>query len=174
MLKKIKLGGKYQISVSTDVDGAIPTEPVSYTAPPIIPPHQIIVEKHQNDQKYIVKWEERNMSDSWKDTKYHFDILVSEGASVVNESNAKIYTSKESPFEFTPENIDAMHSIAVRLVSEEGYHSQLSEVVSIVNPNGWYSFFISNTFLVMFSIFLVTFFIFLVTFFIFSHVFFIF
>lgn len=136
LLKNIKLGGKYEISVSTDVDGAIPTETMIYIAPPIIPPHQVIVEKHQNEEKYIVKWEQRNMSDSWKNTKYHFDVLISEGSSIVNESNAKIYNSKQSPFEFIPENIDAMHSIAVRLVSEEGYHSELSEIVSIVNPNG--------------------------------------
>ncbi|XP_043466543.1 sortilin-related receptor-like isoform X3 [Leptopilina heterotoma] len=134
MLKNIKLGGKYQISVSTDVDGAIPTEPIIYNAPPIIPPHQVIVEK-QNDEKYIVKWEQRNMSDSLKNTKYHFDVLITEGANIVNETNAKIYSSKKSPFEFVPENIDAMHSIAVRLVSEEGYHSDLSEVVSLANPN---------------------------------------
>ena len=142
ILKNVRSGGKYQITVSTDVDGAIPTDPVTYVAPPIIPPHQVIVEKHPKEEKYIVKWEQRNLPENLKNGKYHFDIFVAEGASIVNESTAKIYQRKQPPFEFKPENEDAMHSFAVRLVSEEGYQSDLSEIVSIVNPNGEFHSFI--------------------------------
>ena len=141
MLKNIKPGGIYQITVSTDVDGAIPAGPINYTAPPIQPPHQVLIEKHPKEEKYIVKWEERDMPESIKKGDYHFEILVSDGSSTVNETSAKVYKQKQPPFEFTPSNSDSMQSIAVRLVTEEGYQSKLSEVISIVNPNGkFYSF----------------------------------
>jgi len=52
----IKYGGKYNITIATDVENAIPTQPFIYTAPPIKPPRQLTV-LHDN-KEYLIYWQD--------------------------------------------------------------------------------------------------------------------
>lgn len=123
----IKHGGKYRITISTDVEDAIASQPVLYMAPDIPPPHQVKV-LHE-EQGFFVYWEEHDLPDM-KDEKYHYEILVVEGSHVMNESTAKIYKIDQPPYIYKDVKPDVMYTFAVRLVTEEGYQSSLSEVFS--------------------------------------------
>ncbi|XP_012284613.1 sortilin-related receptor [Orussus abietinus] len=130
----VQYGGKYNITISTDVDYAIPSKPAIYLAPPILPPHQLNVLHEEGN--YILYWQERGLPDSIaKNTKYHYEILVNEDSRSINESTAMIFKEDQPPYIFPNAKTDVIYSFAVRLVTEKGYKSLLSEVVSIESPS---------------------------------------
>lgn len=55
----VHYGGHYRVTVQTDSNTAIPSKPVEYLAPPIQPPHQLLVQ--QGNGSYIVYWQERGL-----------------------------------------------------------------------------------------------------------------
>lgn len=132
----IKHGGKYQITISTDVENALPSQPVFYTAPDIPPPHQVKV--LYDEQRFVVYWQEHDLPDAMRDEKYHYEVLVVEGSHVMNDSIAKIYKSDQPPYIYKDVKPDTIYSFAIRLVTEEGYQSPLSEVFSTVHSAGNY------------------------------------
>lgn len=132
--RSIKHGGQYRITVATDVNDAKPSQPVIYIAPPIPSPHQLHV--MPDDGKYIVYWQERELPDTLDNnkTKYHYEILVNEDSRTINESGAKVYKCDQPPFIYKDAKASVIYSFAVRLVTEEGYSSLLSETQSIRAP----------------------------------------
>lgn len=123
----IKYGGKYSITVATDEENAIPTQPFVYMAPPIKPPHQVTV-LHDN-KDYLIYWQEPDMP---KDVERHIEILVAEGSREINESTANvIFTKDRSPYRYKDAKTDGtIYTFAARLVTEDGYRSPLSETWS--------------------------------------------
>lgn len=123
----IKYGGKYSITVATDVENAISTQPFIYMAPPIKPPHQVTV-LHDN-KDYLIYWQEPDMP---KDVARHIEILVAEGSREINESAANVISTKDSsPYRYKDAKTDGtIYTFAARLVTEEGYQSPLSETWS--------------------------------------------
>lgn len=65
---KINLGGKYEVKVSTYVEDSIPTKPLLYTAPPILPPHQVKI-LLENNGSYLIHWQDRDIPSSLNGTK---------------------------------------------------------------------------------------------------------
>ncbi|XP_024940142.1 sortilin-related receptor isoform X2 [Cephus cinctus] len=127
----IQYGAKYSIVIATDVDNAIPSQPVIYEAPPLPAPHQLEVLFEGEKQEYIIFWQEpRNTTEHSR----HYDILVSEDSRTVNETTAKIFQSDHPSYIYENAKTDVIYSFAVRLVTGEGYRSGLSEIVSIKSP----------------------------------------
>ncbi|CAK9806758.1 Sortilin-related receptor [Anthophora plagiata] len=124
----IKHGGRYRITVSTDVENAIPSQPLIYMAPEIQPPHQLKV--LPNNEDFIVVWREYVLPETLKTAKYHYEILVVEGSYSMNESIAKVYKVDQPPYTFKEAKPDVTYTFAVRLVTDEGYQSPLSETFS--------------------------------------------
>ncbi|XP_066589021.1 sortilin-related receptor-like [Prorops nasuta] len=135
--RNVKYGGRYEITVATDVKNAIPTEPVIYLAPPLLPPRLVDV-SYREDGTYYVYWQEHSFSeDVTKNTKFHYEILVAENSRTINVSTAKVFTREEPPFVYPNAKFGVIYSFAVRLVSEEGRKSQLSETVNREIPTAW-------------------------------------
>lgn len=124
----IKFGGKYSIKVATDVENAQPTPPFIYIPPPIKPPHQLTV-LHDN-QEYIIYWQEPDLPDSMKNFNWHYEILMTEGSRMLNESIAKVLRADQPPYIYKDAKTDTIYTFAVRLVTDEGYQSSLSEAWS--------------------------------------------
>ncbi|XP_063978327.1 sortilin-related receptor-like [Diachasmimorpha longicaudata] len=130
----IKHGGQYRISVATDVNDAKSSQPFIYVAPPIPAPHQLHVEP--DDGKHIVYWQERELPETLENnTEYHYEVLVSEDSRTVNESGAKVYKCKQPPFIYKDAKANVIYSFAVKLVTEDGYSSLMSETQSIRTPS---------------------------------------
>ncbi|XP_058808716.1 sortilin-related receptor-like [Phymastichus coffea] len=124
---RIKYGGRYNITVATDVEGAIPSQWVVYNAPPLPPPHQIAANYDQG--KYLVNWQNRNLPESIaKNIKYHIELYVNEGTKTVNESTATVYKVDQPPFILENVKPGKNYAFAARIVTDEGYKSSLSEV----------------------------------------------
>lgn len=137
----IKFGGKYHITVATDFENSIPSQPVIYSAPPISSPQQLVVTRR--DDQYVLNWQEGLVPDSiTKDAKHHYEILVAEGSKTINESIAKVFKANKSSFVFDNAKTDVIYTFAVKLVTEEGYQSQLSQPYSIQHPAGEYCEFV--------------------------------
>lgn len=126
----MKHGGKYSITIATDVENAIPTQPFIYIAPPIKPPHQLTV-LHDN-KEYLIYWQEPDIPENiLKDTDRYYEILVAEGSRTINESTAQILLTKDPPpYRYKEAKTDTIYTFAARLVTNEGYHSPLSETWS--------------------------------------------
>lgn len=127
--KSIQYGGKYSITVATDVENAIPTQPFIYIAPPIKPPHQLTV-LHDNTE-YLIYWQEPDLPENIRnDSHRHYEILVAEGSRTINESTAKILLAKDPPYRYKDAKTDTIYTFAARLVTNDGYQSPLSETWS--------------------------------------------
>lgn len=125
----IKYGGKYSITIATDVENAIPTQPFIYVAPPIKPPRQLTV-LHDNTE-YLIYWQEPDLPENiQKDADRHYEILVAEGSRTINESTAKVLSTKDPPYRYKNAKTDMIYTFAARLVTNEGYQSPLSETWS--------------------------------------------
>lgn len=125
----IKYGGKYSITIATDVQLAIPTQPFIYVAPPIKPPRQLTV-LHDNTE-YLIYWQEPDLPENiQKDADRHYEILVAEGSRTINESTAKVLFAKDPPYRYKNAKTDMIYTFAARLVTNEGYQSPLSETWS--------------------------------------------
>lgn len=131
--RNIKYGGKYRVTIATDVDGAMTSQPVIYIAPPILPPHQVNVLYEEGN--YIVYWQERGIPDTpSKDMDHYYEVLVNASGTIINESTAIINKVDQPPYIFHDAKTDTIYSFAVRLVTNEGYRSLLSEVISKASP----------------------------------------
>lgn len=129
VFRNIKYGGRYNVTVATDVEGAIPSQWVIYNAPPILPPHQLSVLYEEGN--YLIYWQERQLPESMaKTTKYHYEVLINEGERTVNETSAMVFKTNQPPFIFKNAKTDTIYAFAVRLVTDEGYRSTQSEVFS--------------------------------------------
>lgn len=124
----IKYGGKYNITIATDVENAIPTQPFIYMAPPIKPPHQLSV--LTDSRKYVIYWQEPDLPESMKSLNLHYEILMAEGSRTINESTAKILRADQPPYIYKDAKTDTIYTFAARLVTDEGYQSSLSEAWS--------------------------------------------
>lgn len=126
----IKYGGKYSITIATDVENAIPTQPFIYIAPSIKPPHQLTV-LHDN-KEYLIYWQEPDLPENiQKDADRYYEILVAEGSRTINESTAKVLLAKDPPpYRYKDAKTDTIYTFAARLVTNEGYQSPLSETWS--------------------------------------------
>ncbi|KAJ8687024.1 hypothetical protein QAD02_022818 [Eretmocerus hayati] len=126
VLRNIKLGGRFNVTVATNAEGAIPSQVVVYNAPPIAPPHQ--VKADYSDGNYVLHWQERQLPNSIiKNSKYHYEILVNEDG-LFNASSASVFRVDQPPFTLRNAKTNKMYAFAVRLVTEEGYTSPLSEI----------------------------------------------
>lgn len=130
IFNSIKHGGTYIISIVTDVENAIPTQPFIYIAPPIKPPHQLTVLRDYTE--YVIYWQEPELPDSIKkDAKWHYEILVIEGSRIINISNAEVLRTKDPPpYHYKDAKTDTIYTFAMRVVTDEGYQSPLSETWS--------------------------------------------
>lgn len=118
-------GGIYDIKVFTDVPGAEATPIYTYQAPPLLPPLEVAVTAHENGT-YIVTWTGRDLDD--KIGSYKYEVLVSDGP-VLNEATALKFEVDEPPFYFSNDSSDT-YTFAVRLQTQKGYKSLLSESLS--------------------------------------------
>lgn len=123
-------GGHYRVCVSTAVQGALPGPCQEYLAMPLPTPHQLQILPEKNGS-YILYWKESSMPDYMSGLKYHYVILVSEGPTL-NRTTAKEYIAKSAPYILNDAQDGVMYSYAVQLVTDDGYKSPLSEVMSLV------------------------------------------
>lgn len=123
-------GGHYRVCVSTAVKEAIPGPCTEYHAAPLPTPHQLQILPEKNGS-YILYWKESDIPTFMSDLKYHYVIWVSEG-STLNKESAKKYIAKSAPYILNDAQDGVMYSYAVQLVTEDGYNSPLSEVMSLV------------------------------------------
>ncbi|KAL0266712.1 UNVERIFIED_CONTAM: hypothetical protein PYX00_009183 [Menopon gallinae] len=121
-------GGVYSVRVSTTAPKAIPSEPVRYEAPEILPPHQVQILSESNGSP-VLMWKERILPKAVQDSGYKYKVFVSEGGDL-NVSIAKQYVTDSPRFTFKDIKEGVMYSFAVMLVTEDGYSSKLSEVKS--------------------------------------------
>ncbi|XP_043284191.1 sortilin-related receptor-like isoform X2 [Venturia canescens] len=134
--KGMKYGGKYRVTISTDVEDAIPSQPVMYVAPPILPPHQLSVLREADT--YVLYWQERSLPEGvTKNGQFHYEIIVNEGEHAINESSAKIIHWGQPPYIFKDAKTDVIYTFAVRAVTADGYQSMLSEAVGVRSPSDW-------------------------------------
>ncbi|XP_011882721.1 PREDICTED: sortilin-related receptor-like [Vollenhovia emeryi] len=126
----IKYGGKYSVTISTDVEDAIPTQPFIYIAPPIRPPHQLTVLRGEN-MEYLIYWQEPELPENIRnDADAHYEIFVAEGSRTINESTATVLLAKDPPYHYKDAKMDTIYTFAARLVTSEGYQSPMSETWS--------------------------------------------
>lgn len=117
-------GGIYEIKVSTNSRDAIFSSPVTYVAPPILPPIEFKVFTMENGS-YGIYWLDKKPDSGGP---YHYEIIVSEGNSL-DESKTEIITADSPPIYYTNATAQ-IYSFAVRLVSKDGHKSELSAVES--------------------------------------------
>ncbi|XP_076656222.1 sortilin-related receptor isoform X2 [Halictus rubicundus] len=129
----ISYGGKYSIVIATDVENAMPSRMVIYAAKRIPSPHQLLVVPERSE--YVLFWEEHELYKSMNCTLCSYEILVVEGSNKMNESAAKVFKVHQPPYKYTDVKPNVIYSFAVRLVTNEGHRSHLSEVVSVRTTN---------------------------------------
>lgn len=134
MFQSLKYGGKYNITISTDVEQAISTQPFIYTAPPIKSPHQLSVLRNNRD--YYIYWQEPDLPENIKKSpNWYYEVLVAEGSKTINESSAESrLADQKPPYIFKDAKTDTIYSFAVRVITTEGYKSSLSETWSTQIP----------------------------------------
>lgn len=126
----ISYGGNYSIVIATDVENAIPSRMVIHTAKRIPSPHQLLVVPERSE--YVLFWEEH---EQYKSINYTYEILVVEGSKKMNETAAKVFKVDRPPYKYKDIKPNVIYSFAVRLITDEGYRSRLSEVVSVRTTN---------------------------------------
>lgn len=132
---RVNLGGVYKVSVSTYVPDAIPSKVISFSAPPILPPHQLQVIPFKNGT-CVVFWQEKDLPDNFKKEKsLKYTVLVNEG-NQTDEKTALKFEVNEPPFIYNNVTPGEIYTFAVYLQTEDGYRSLLSEVNSIEVPTG--------------------------------------
>lgn len=124
----VSQGGVYEITVATDVDNAIRSETFVYTPPPIPPPLEIQVAAEINGT-YFIYWQEHKTPSV--SINYTFEVLVNEG-NKINISTAQIFEVDTPPFIYS-NTTASEYSFAVQLKTQDGYRSQLSEIVTVFN-----------------------------------------
>ncbi|BET01296.1 Low-density lipoprotein receptor repeat class B [Nesidiocoris tenuis] len=131
-------GASYKIVVQTDREGSWPSEPLIYHAPQLPSPHQIEAHSHADEQDTHIDlfWnlplEKTNPADL---PPYKYEILVSEGKPL--ESNEyKIVVADSSPYSFKDAKAGRLYYFAVRLVTEKGHRSPISETATEELPLG--------------------------------------
>ncbi|KAJ8982348.1 hypothetical protein NQ317_013098, partial [Molorchus minor] len=123
VFNNIAQGGVYEISIATEEINATYSKPVTYSAPLIPAPYEVQVDVEDNG-KYIVYWQERELSSQ----NFEYEVLVHEG-NTLNESTAEKYTVKKPPFIYINTSADT-YTFAVRIKTATGLRSMTSELVS--------------------------------------------
>lgn len=136
VLHNIKTGGHYNISIMTDYENSSQSSSLLYNGPHIFPPHQLNV-LFENDH-YLVYWQMRHQVPSISG-KYHYEVLVNEQSHHMDEKTAMKFEVDQPPFTYNNAKKDASYAFAVRLVTEEGLKSPLSEVFSLFSPQSKYN-----------------------------------
>lgn len=132
----IKLSGHYNITVATDFQGAIPSQSIVYNAPPIPSPYQLNAVYQGED--YSIYWVARQLPEPMlTKVTYHYELLINEGISHIDEKTAQKIEVDQPPFLFKPK-LDTIYAFAVRLVTNEGFKSTLSETIGVTQPQGEY------------------------------------
>lgn len=121
---QVENGGVYNIKVSTCIAGATYSKPVVFTAPPILPPFEISVLPEVNGS-YFVYWSEHEVKPSGA---FSYEVLVQEG-NKLNESTAQKFLVDHPPFIYTNDS-STMYTFAVRIKTDKGYSSIMSETQS--------------------------------------------
>lgn len=127
----VSYGATYDIRIKTNIIDSKYSEPVTYSAPPIMPPHSLMVVQEMNGS-YVIYWNERSLPEALGD--YNYEILVSEGEHL-NASTTSRYTVRSPPFIFDNHSAP-MYSFSVRLRTNSGYSSDLSETHTVKNLGG--------------------------------------
>lgn len=112
--------------------GSIPSQTIVYNAPPIPSPKQLSV--NFEDNKYVLYWQTRQVLD--KSLSYHYEVLINEGKNHVDESTAQVIKVDQPPFLFNEPKLDTIYSFSVRLVTDEGFKSPISETYSTQRSSG--------------------------------------
>lgn len=81
----VSYGGVYEVSLATGRFNATHSKPVTYRAPPILPPFEVQVVTASNGS-FVVYWQERQLPGSMG--KYLYEVLVHEG-NKMDESTAQ-------------------------------------------------------------------------------------
>ncbi|KAG8226274.1 hypothetical protein J437_LFUL004831 [Ladona fulva] len=138
-------GGRYEFRVQTvpvrsdEKSGVVSatSKPFYYNAPAILPPHQVQVLPGRNGS-YIVYWNDnKDLGRQLKEGGYKYRIYVSEGSNI-NISSAKRYEAAEPPFILNDVQDGTNYSVAVQLITSDGYDSLMSEVTSVrMGAHAW-------------------------------------
>ncbi|KAJ8960391.1 hypothetical protein NQ314_006081 [Rhamnusium bicolor] len=124
----VSYGGIYDVSIATGQYNATYSKPVTYYAPPILPPFEIRVMSESNGS-YIVYWQERQLPEYVG--PYFYEVLVQEG-NTLNETTAETFVVNKPPFVYT--NLSAnTYTFAVRIKTGKGLKSVTSELISKVS-----------------------------------------
>ncbi|XP_014239724.1 sortilin-related receptor-like isoform X1 [Cimex lectularius] len=120
----VEYGSRYKIWVQTET--GMPSKAVEYWAPFLPTPHQIRAQVESD--VYVIYW---NLHNNLQHMPSHkFEILVSEGPTF-NETTAKVYIADSSPYKCNNMKFGLIYSIAIRVLSDSGYRSPLSEITSV-------------------------------------------
>ncbi|XP_065222382.1 sortilin-related receptor-like [Planococcus citri] len=124
-------GAKYNFTLSTTDDTHI-TAFTQYQIPPIPPPHQVIVWP-ENDA-YRVVWDFKNGLSSLPPKKYKFEVLISQGDHInLSDSKTKHYMTSKPPYFVRDLKMGPTYTFAVRILSDGGDYSDLSEEYTVTN-----------------------------------------
>lgn len=121
----ISYGGVYEVSVATGHFNSNYSKPITYLAPPILPPFEIQVVT-ENNGSYVVYWQERELPASMG--KYFYEVLVHEG-NTLNETTAQRFQIDKPPFVYTNSSAST-YTFAVRIKTWKGLKSVTSELLS--------------------------------------------
>lgn len=119
----VEAGGVYNVTVSTAATNATATSPVVFEAPPIYPPCEVRVIPEANGSFFVYWREAESMQEN-----FVYEVLVHEGNGL-DETTAEKYTVKHPPFIYT-NNLGSTFTFSVRIKTEKGFSSLLSETVS--------------------------------------------
>lgn len=110
--------------MATRDPNAVKTAPVTYNAPPIMPPIEFEVFPMDNGS-YGISWLDRIPPEGGP---YYYQLLISEGNSLIVET-AEIIDIYKPPTTYTNSSFHT-YSFAVRIMTKIGYKSELSETES--------------------------------------------
>lgn len=127
----VQYGARYRVTVQTGERDSIRTKAAEHWAPLLPVPNQVKVEPYNSS--YKMHWQlDTNLK---KMPKYDFEVMVCEGDEF-DENKASSIRVKAPPFYFHEMKVATTYTVAVRLVSEQGFLSSISEVNMIQIPLG--------------------------------------
>ncbi|KAF6211596.1 hypothetical protein GE061_012109 [Apolygus lucorum] len=131
----IRHGGSFEIRVKTDKEGSRESDPLIFVAPPLPSPHQIEAHTLKDDvSKMNIYWNLK-VDKNVQIPPFSYEILVSEGKPL-NESEARIVPAQAPPYLFSDVKAGTVYYFAVRLVTDQGYKSSISEIATGEVPLG--------------------------------------
>uniref|UniRef100_A0A8D9B9P9 Sortilin-related receptor n=1 Tax=Cacopsylla melanoneura TaxID=428564 RepID=A0A8D9B9P9_9HEMI len=131
---QVEYGGVYNISIAPDSTNGQMSEEYVFVAPPLPPPHQVIVLPEKNGS-YIIYWKEVVLPAKLKNIPFKYSVFAIEGSDMDLE-RAREYQVESPPFIISDVYDGRTYCFAVRLVTTRGFRSALSEIYSYEMPTG--------------------------------------